>query len=107
MQLIQQGSIVMVNFPYSDTEITKQRPALVISKTENNHTLVNVLKITSVIRNDIHSFKITEEMFATPKPSEIRLNDIMTISANKIIRDNGVLQTKHLLQVLNKFKVQF
>lgn len=49
MKKYKQGDIVLINYPYSDKNITKQRPVLIVSKKHNNPLYI-VAKITSKIR---------------------------------------------------------
>ncbi|MCB9225930.1 MAG: type II toxin-antitoxin system PemK/MazF family toxin [Chitinophagales bacterium] len=52
-----QGSIVLIPYPYTDLSNTKKRPVVIISKDSINKENYIVSKITSVIRNDQFTFR--------------------------------------------------
>ena len=53
----QQGDIVFVNFPFDDDALaSKQRPAIVVGRVRSRIGAYIIAKITSVSRNDEHSF---------------------------------------------------
>lgn len=56
------GEIVWVKFPFSDSSISKLRPALIISNDKVNQTGdYLMMQVTSIIRKDLLSLTITEK----------------------------------------------
>jgi mRNA interferase MazF len=85
---IKQGSIVLVDFSYSNLKETKFRPALVISSSEYNEDSIDivVLRVTSrgrdrkwdieILKNDVAYGTIDIE------PSYIKIDSLYTIEKN-------------------------
>ena len=63
---VKQGSIVLVDFSYSNLKETKYRPALVISSSKYNETAIDVvvLKVTSGSRDSLWESEIIKDNFA-------------------------------------------
>ena len=93
------GEIVLVNYPFTDSNNSKQRPVIVISNNNSNKKTCIVVKVTSVIRNDRYSFYIdnTDYSVELEKESEARVNEILTIDNKLIIKRIGVLSKSKLL----------
>lgn len=102
-----QGEIVFIQFPFSDLQNTKRRPALIISK--NNSTDIIFAKITSVISNNENSHEIKSNTidFVLQKPSEIKLNFISTIEKSLIIKRIGTIKKEEMIIILNKIVGNF
>ncbi|MEI2760598.1 MAG: type II toxin-antitoxin system PemK/MazF family toxin [Bacteroidia bacterium] len=83
-----QGDIILLPYPYTDLSITKQRPAVIISKDSINKQNYIVAKITSVIRGDKFSFAIapTDIDRELKYESEVRTNEVFTVSPTIIIK---------------------
>ena len=85
---IKQGSVVLVDFSYSNLKETKFRPALVISSSEYNEDSIDVvvLRITSrgrdrkwdleILNNDVAEGTIDIE------PSYIKIDSLYTVEKN-------------------------
>jgi mRNA interferase MazF len=85
---IKQGSIVLVDFSYSNLKETKFRPALVISSSEYNEDSIDVvvLRVTSrgrdrkwdleILKNDVAEGTIDIE------PSYIKVDSLYTVEKN-------------------------
>ncbi len=90
MQL-KQGSIVLVDFSYSNLKETKYRPALVISSSEyNEHSIdVVVLRITSRGRDSVWESEILKNDLAEGtldiEPSYTKVDSIYSVE-KKIIK---------------------
>jgi len=85
---IKQGSVVLVDFSYSNLKETKFRPALVISNSEYNEDSIDivVLRVTSrsrdrkwdleILNNDVAEGTIDIE------PSYIKVDSLYTVEKN-------------------------
>ncbi len=85
---IKQGSIVLVDFSYSNLKETKFRPALVISSSEYNEDSIDVvvLRVTSrgrdrkwdleILKNDVAEGTIDIE------PSYVKIDSLYTVEKN-------------------------
>lgn len=88
---VKQGSIVLVDFSYSNLKETKYRPALVICSSKYNETAIDVvvLRVTSRSRGSAWESKIIiddlTEGSIDIEPSYVRVDSIYTVE-KKIIR---------------------
>lgn len=85
---IKQGSVVLVDFSYSNLKETKFRPALVISSSEYNEDSIDVvvLRVTSrgrdrkwdleLLKNDVAEGTIDIE------PSYVKIDSLYTVEKN-------------------------
>ncbi len=79
---VKQGSIVLVDFSYSNLKETKYRPALVISSSKYNETAIDVvvLRVTSRSRGSAWESKIITDDLAEGsidiEPSYVRVDSI-------------------------------
>ena len=89
--LLKQGSIVLVDFSYSDLKETKFRPALVISSSEYNESSIDVvvLRVTSRARDRKWESEILKNDLAEGtldiEPSYVKVDSLYTVE-KKIIR---------------------
>ena len=86
--LFKQGDIVIVPFPFSDLKGTKQRPVLVLSKSEYNDNCEDIITcgITSNKKNSGYSIMVDNKDLIEgniPSPSRIKTDKLFTL--NKII----------------------
>ncbi|MDP2766022.1 MAG: type II toxin-antitoxin system PemK/MazF family toxin [Candidatus Methanoperedens sp.] len=88
---LKQGSIVLVDFSYSDLKETKFRPALVISNSEYNESSIDVvvLRVTSRGRDRKWESEILKDDLAEGildiEPSYVKVDSLYTVE-KKIIR---------------------
>lgn len=88
---LKQGSIVLVDFSYSDLKETKFRPALVISSSEYNESSIDVvvLRVTSRARDRKWESEILKNDLAEGtldiEPSYVKVDSLYTVE-KKIIR---------------------
>jgi mRNA interferase MazF len=88
---LKQGSIVLVDFSYSNLKESKFRPALVISNTEYNENSIDVvmLRVTSRSRDRKWESKIINndlvEGIIDIEPSYVKIDSVYTVE-KKIIR---------------------
>jgi len=89
--LLKQGSIVLVDFSYSNLKETKFRPALVISSSEYNESSIDVvvLRVTSRARDRKWESEILKNDLAEGtldiEPSHVKVDSLYTVE-KKIIR---------------------
>lgn len=88
---VKQGSIVLVDFSYSNLKETKYRPALVISSSKYNETAIDVvvLRVTSRKRSSVWESEIIKDDLAEGtidiEPSYVRVDSIYAVE-KEIIR---------------------
>lgn len=108
--MYKQGEIVFVPFPYNeDLKISKDRPVVIVSKSVSIYNTYIVCKITSSIKNDNYTFPIFERDVETSlrSASEVRTNEIMTISGQLIRRAISRFKHDALNNLLNMVKDNF
>lgn len=101
-----QGDIILLPYPYTDLSNTKQRPAVIISKNSVNKQNFIVAKITSVIRGDKFSFSIapTDIDRELKYESEVRTNEIFTVSPTIIIKKFASFRKESLRRLTDSVK---
>ena len=101
-----QGDIILIPYPYTDLSNTKQRPAVIISKDSVNYRNYIVAKITSVIRGDKFSFSIAPKDIdrKLKYESEVRTNEVFTISPSIIIKKFASFKKEPLKRLTEKSK---
>ena len=88
--LLKQGSIVLVDFSYSDLKQTKFRPALVISNFEYNENSMDVvvMRVTSISSEEGWKVEILrddlEEGTLDIEPSYVKVDSIFTVEKSII-----------------------
>ena len=106
----QQGDIVFVNFPFDDDALaSKQRPAIVVSKVRSRIGAYIIAKITSVSRNDEHSFWLSDVLLSRPMPrlSQVRTNEIQTLSESQILHKFSSLNRLALKELCQQIQLNF
>ena len=87
---LKQGSIVLVDFSYSNLKETKYRPALVISSSDyNEHSNdIVVLRVTSRGRDSLWELEILKNDMAEGtldiEPSYVKVDSIYSVEKNII-----------------------
>ncbi len=87
---LKQGSIVLVDFSYSNLKETKFRPALIISSSEYNENSIDVvvLRVTSRGRDSVWESEILKDDLAEGtidiEPSYVKVDSIFTVEKNII-----------------------
>ncbi len=103
-----QGSIVLVDFSYSNLKEAKFRPALVISNSEyNEHSIdIVVLRVTSRSRDNVWESEILRDDLAEGtidiEPSYVKVDSIYAVEKSIII--NVVARLKE--EKINDIKKQ-
>ncbi len=90
MKKYKQGDIVLIKYPYSDKNISKQRPVLIVSKKHNNPLYI-VAKITSKIRKNSTVITIDNNDVDKPLPkkSQVVINDLYSVHYSGILKKFG------------------
>lgn len=104
--MFKQGDIVLIPYPFTDLSDTKQRPVVIISKDSINKQNFIVVKITSVIRNDLFTFpiKLSDIDVQLKYRSEVRTNEIFTVHKSLIIKRFASLKKASLQHLITKIK---
>ena len=96
------ADIVLLEFPFSDTLVKKQRPAVVLKDTNDKDIIV--ARVTSQIKNSIFDIDIKDwKKAGLMLPSIIRVHKIATLEAAMVKKVIGKLQlndTKNLKNAL-------
>ena len=98
MEHIVKGSVVAIQFPFSDLTSTKLRPALVMAVLERNDLIL--AQITSKSYSDKNAVKIENVDFregSLPIVSYIRPGKLFTANASIIRSNKGVLKKGKLV----------
>ena len=92
------GKIVLVPFPFDDLSTTKVRPALCLTESLGPHQHIVLAFLTSTIPADLLNSDIVIDRDSADFPSTglhvtstLRLHRLMTVSAELILRELGVL----------------
>lgn len=95
------GSVVIINFPFSDLSNTKRRPALVIADWQSNDIIL--CQITSVAYKDEYAIELTDKDFISGslmKLSFIRPNKLFTADKSIQLRNVGTISSNKLYEVI-------
>jgi mRNA interferase MazF len=97
------GDIVLITFPFVESNTSKKRPALILLDTDDNDIIA--ARITSQFQKDIYTLEINEwKTCGLLLPSAVKLNKIATINKNHIYVKLGVLQDKDLADIKRMLK---
>lgn len=104
---IEQKSLVLLPFPFSDLKTEKVRPALVISNNLFNNQSADCLMVplTSVIKEEPYSMIINQEDLYSGKllkTSRIRIDKIFSVEKDLIITNIGLLQEETFERIKSK-----
>jgi mRNA interferase MazF len=93
----EQGEIVLIPFPFTDLTTSKQRPVLVLSKTQYNKKFKDFIScgITSNIKDVECSVLIDQEDLISgflPVPSMIKVDKIFTLEKSLAIKSIGKIK---------------
>ncbi|MBD3630367.1 type II toxin-antitoxin system PemK/MazF family toxin [Cyclobacterium sp.] len=105
-----QGDIVIVPFPFSDGQLSKSRPAVVISGERVNNTRDIILaQISSTSRSDVFSFFIDENRITVSlrKKSQVRVHKIFVMEKMLVKKKISQLTESAKGQLLEKVKNLF
>ena len=104
-----QGDIITVHYPFDDFSGEKIRPAIIVGKSRSKFGNYLISKVTTVIRQDEHSFLLKNEFLSVPtgKISEVRCNNIINISEVKFIRRVAILDKSEVKELCLKIQQNF
>ena len=102
---IKQGSIVLVDFSYSNLKEAKFRPALVISSSEYNEDSIDVvvLRVTSRGRDRKWDLKILKDDVAEGtidiEPSYVKIDSLYTVEKNIVRKVVARLKERKIKEI--------
>ncbi len=102
------GDILLIPFPFTEhTGLKKVRPSVVVCETADGYNDIVVCAISSVVppvlsRNDIELQMSPQNNLR--KTSILKVDRIVTIKANDVIKQLGVLDADDLSLFITKFK---
>jgi mRNA interferase MazF len=103
MQDLFLGTIVLMEFPFTDGQNSKKRPALIIC--DSNDGDIIVCRITSKIYKTPWDIEIKSwEKFGLKLPSVVRLHKIATLEKHLIHSILGELDSKYKNKITAVFK---
>ena len=93
----EQREIILIPFPFTDLKASKQRPVVVLSKTEVNRKFADFIScgLTSNVQNVDYSVLIDQDDLEhgfLPQPSRIKTNVIFTLKKESAIKSLGKLK---------------
>lgn len=102
--MFEQGDIVLIPFPFTDLTTTKQRPALIISKTDYNQKTEDIITcgITSNLQNSDYSVLVDNENLtegSIPMKSRIKADKMFTLKQSLVNKKLAKLNTATLEKV--------
>ena len=98
------GDILLLKFPFTDSETVKKRPALVLLDTKDDDLIM--ARITKTLFNSEFDVKLNDWSKAgLLSPSVVRLHKVATIEKTLIDRKLGRLSEKDSQKILNKINV--
>jgi len=101
---MRQKEIVIVPYPFSDSDESKVRPALIVSNDKYNQSSLDFIMapLTSVLKNDAYSIFISQDNLASGElmlASRIKANKLFSIKKSRIITKLGVLSDDKFAEV--------
>jgi len=97
------GEIVLLEFPFTDGETLKKRPALVLADTKDGDLIL--ARITSQVYKSVYDVPVNNWQQAGLKlASVIRLHKIATLESSLVIKKMGSLSTTDLRKVKEKIR---
>ncbi len=107
--LLKQGSIVLVDFSYSNLKETKFRPALVISNFEYNENSMDVVVMRVTKRSSEEGWKVEilrddlEEGTLDIEPSYVKVDSIFTVEKGIIRKVVARLNDEKIEEIKGQF----
>lgn len=106
---LKQGSLVLIDFSYSNLKETKFRPALVISNCEYNESSMDVvvLRVTSKYRGERWEVEILRKDMAEGtldiEPSYVKVGSIFTVEKSIIRKVVARLKDEKIKEIKRQF----
>lgn len=97
------GTVIIINFPFSDLSAVKKRPALVIADVGSDDVIL--AQITSIANKDVYAIELNSEDFSNgslTKTSFIRPNKLFTADKRTFLQIVGKLTDKKIEEVIDK-----
>ena len=101
--MFERGDIVAVNFPYTDGNQSKERPAVVISNTQIAETGdIVIVMISSKNRTDNTSVELTANLITHPMPrtSFVRCHRLFTVTDKLLLAKYSSVNAEGMKQIL-------
>lgn len=109
-----QGIIVLTPFPFTDLSTSKRRPALVVSKGNEQKTDIIIAYISSKIADQFsetdYLLKTSHKDFKNTgllKDSVIKLNKLVTVDKKLFIGELGFVSKEIMEEILLRLKIVF
>lgn len=109
-----QGSLVLVPFPFTDLSTTKKRPALVISPDWFNQSYEDVIlaAVTSVVPASPRDLEVSLAQSdlshgIIPRESVIKVTKLFTCHRDIVIREFARITREKLSEVLGELRALF
>jgi mRNA interferase MazF len=99
------GTIVIINFPFSDLSAVKKLPALVIADWGSDDVIL--AQITSIANKDVYAIELNSENFSSGslmKTSFIRPNKLFTADKRMFLQIVGKLTDKKIKEVMIRLR---
>jgi len=98
MNVIETGTIVLLQFPFTDGMTYKRRPALVLKDFEDGDLLV--CRITSKIYNSAYDIYLNDwSKFGLKLPSVVRVHKMATLEKDMIVTIMGQIDENMLSKI--------
>lgn len=109
---MKRGTIVLTKFPFTDLKSSKRRPAIIVSKTENNKSDVIVAFISSSIPTELsesdYLFDITNKDFKSSglkKKSVFKMDKIATLNKSIFTGEIGSVSSETMKELSKKLRI--
>ena len=110
---MKKGTIVLVQFPFTDFTSFKRRPALILSVNNNSKKDIIVTFISSILPSKLLETDLlleTDESFTDTglhRSSVVKLDKIMTLNIDLITGELGRISDDLITEVDKKIKIIF
>ena len=103
MERFVKGDVLVLSFPFSDLNVSKKRPSLVIATLKGEDVILS--QITSQSRNDLDAIRLRQKDFKQGNlkiDSWIRQNKLFTVESSIIQYKIGNLRREKIKEVENR-----
>lgn len=103
MERYLKGSVVIIQFPFSDLSGSKKRPALIVADWGSDDVIL--AQITSVAYKDSYAIDLNDKDFlngSLKRESYIRPNKLFTADKSTFLRNIGTLNTDTIEKVTDR-----
>ncbi len=103
METSLKGTVVIINFPFSDLSAVKKRPALIVADLGNDDVIL--AQITSIANKNVYAIELKSEDFSEGfliKTSFVRPNKLLIADKRIFLQVVGKLNDNKLEKVIDK-----